>query len=150
MRRRTGLPHRILIDEAHYFLHDAGARHLLDFEWNGYTVVTYRASGLPPDLVAATEVMLVTCESNPVEVDALRQRCAGCGGIEPAEWSAITRLPLGQAIALLESGRQFVPADLAGRNILLQAGTLEITANNALDRKHLGTACERSTAAQFL
>ena len=40
MRRRTGLPHRIVVDEAHYFLHDAAARHLLDFETNGYTVVT--------------------------------------------------------------------------------------------------------------
>ena len=30
MRRRTGLPHRILLDEAHYFLHDAAAQHLLD------------------------------------------------------------------------------------------------------------------------
>ena len=29
-RRRTGLPHRIVVDEAHYFLHDATARHLLD------------------------------------------------------------------------------------------------------------------------
>ena len=32
MRRRTGLPHRILLDEAHYFLHDADAHRLLDLE----------------------------------------------------------------------------------------------------------------------
>ena len=67
MRRRTGLPHRILVDEAHYFLHDAAARHLLDLDANGYTVVTYCASRLPPELIAATEVMIVTCESNPRE-----------------------------------------------------------------------------------
>ena len=41
MRRRTGLPHRIVLDEAHYFLHDAPAHHLVDLEFNGYTVVTY-------------------------------------------------------------------------------------------------------------
>jgi hydroxymethylpyrimidine pyrophosphatase-like HAD family hydrolase len=44
MRHRTGLPHRIVVDEAHYFLQEAGARHLLDLERNGYTVVSYWAS----------------------------------------------------------------------------------------------------------
>ena len=48
MRRQTGLPHRIVVDEAHYFLHDADAHQLLDLERNGYTVVTYWASRLPP------------------------------------------------------------------------------------------------------
>ena len=102
MRRRTGLPHRILLDEAHYFLHDAGAKRLLDFENNGYTVVTYCASRLPPELLAATEVMLVTCESNPAEVEALCKRCAGCQQLESAgtHWSMLSRLPLGQAVAL--------------------------------------------------
>jgi hydroxymethylpyrimidine pyrophosphatase-like HAD family hydrolase len=78
MRRRTGLPHRILVDEAHYFLHDAAAQHLLDLELNGYTVVTYCASRLPAELIAGTEVMIVTCESNPAEIEALRQRCSTC------------------------------------------------------------------------
>jgi hypothetical protein len=36
IRRRTGLPHRILVDEAHYFLHEADAPNLLDLEQNGY------------------------------------------------------------------------------------------------------------------
>jgi hydroxymethylpyrimidine pyrophosphatase-like HAD family hydrolase len=102
MRRRTGLPHRILLDEAHYFLHDAGAQHLLDLEANGYTVVTYCASRLPPELIAATEVMLVTCESNPAEIDALCQRCEVCRGKDQARarWSALAHLAVGQAFAL--------------------------------------------------
>ena len=62
MRRRTGLPHRIVLDEAHYFLHDAKAHHLLDLETNGYIVATYCASRLPAELLAGTEVMIVTCE----------------------------------------------------------------------------------------
>ena len=65
MRRRTGTPHRIVLDEGHYFLHDAVDRGLLDLDFNGYTVVTYWPSQLPPELVAATEVILVTRESNP-------------------------------------------------------------------------------------
>jgi hydroxymethylpyrimidine pyrophosphatase-like HAD family hydrolase len=102
MRRRTGLPHRILLDEAHYFLHDAGAHHLLDLERNGYIIVTYCASRLPQELLAATEVMLMTCESNPAEIDELCKRCAACQQVETARarWSALGHLALGQAVAL--------------------------------------------------
>ena len=39
--------------------------HLLDLDANGYTFVTYWASRLPPESSAATEVMIVTRESNP-------------------------------------------------------------------------------------
>ncbi|MET0213732.1 MAG: HAD family hydrolase [Vicinamibacterales bacterium] len=102
MRRRTGFPHRILVDEAHYFLHDAAARHLLDLETNGYTFITYCASRLPPELLAATEVMLVTCESNPAEIEELCRRCAGCQQGEGARgrWAVLGHLSLGQAVAL--------------------------------------------------
>ncbi len=100
LRRRTGLPHRILLDEAHYYLHDGDAPQLLDFERNGYTVVTYCASRLPRGLLDSTEVMIVTCESNPVEVEALRARCAGCAGIDAPRWEILSQLKVGQAIAL--------------------------------------------------
>ena len=100
MRQRTGLPHRILVDEAHYFLHDSDAKDLLDLDANGYTVVTYCASRLPSALLAATEVMIVTCESNPAEIEALRQRCATCQRVSTAEWSMLGHLRRGQAIAL--------------------------------------------------
>ena len=100
MRRRTGLPHRIVVDEAHYFLHDAGVYDLLDLGLNGYTVVMYCASRLPSQLMAATDVMITTCESNPAEVDALYRCCAGGRG-DKNEWRALLgRLSAGQAIAL--------------------------------------------------
>jgi hydroxymethylpyrimidine pyrophosphatase-like HAD family hydrolase len=100
LRRRTGLPHRILLDEAHYYLHDTDAPHLLDFERNGYTVVTYCASRLPQALLASTEVMIVTCESNPAEMDALRARCSGCAAVDEFRWAALGHLKVGQAVAL--------------------------------------------------
>jgi hydroxymethylpyrimidine pyrophosphatase-like HAD family hydrolase len=101
MRRRTGIPHRIVVDEAHYFLHDEGARKLLDFELNGYTVVTYCASRLPPELLDATEVILVTCESKPAELDALLHRCVPCQQADRAYWrERLRRLAVGEAIAL--------------------------------------------------
>jgi haloacid dehalogenase-like hydrolase len=100
LRRRTGVPHRILFDEAHYYLHDTDAPQLLDFERNGYTVVTYCASRLPQTLLANTEVMIVTCESNPAEMEALRARCAGCAGIDVSRWALLGHLRVGQAVAL--------------------------------------------------
>jgi hypothetical protein len=100
LRRRTGLPHRIVLEEAHYYLHDADAPQLLDFERNGYTIVTYCASRLPQALLAGTEVMIVTCESNPAELEALRARCAGCADIDPVRWAILGHLKVGQAVAL--------------------------------------------------
>lgn len=37
LRRRTGLPHRVVLDEAHYFLSGANVHELLDLELGGYT-----------------------------------------------------------------------------------------------------------------
>jgi hydroxymethylpyrimidine pyrophosphatase-like HAD family hydrolase len=100
LRRRTGLPHRILLDEAHYYLHDDDSHRLLDLERNGYTIVTYCASRLPRALLAATEVMIVTCESNLAEIEALCRCCAACTGSEAAPWTKLGRLKPGQAAAL--------------------------------------------------
>ena len=102
MRRRTGLPHRILVDEAHYFLQAAASRQLLDLETNGYTIVTYCASRLPQELLAASEVMIATCESNPAEIDELFKRCAACQQVEGARqrWAALGHLSVGQAYLL--------------------------------------------------
>jgi hydroxymethylpyrimidine pyrophosphatase-like HAD family hydrolase len=100
LRQRTGLPHRILLDEAHYYLHGADAHQLLDLERNGYTVVTYWASRLPMELLANTEVMIVTCESNPAEVDAFCRYCARCAKAERERWSILGHLKAGQAVAL--------------------------------------------------
>lgn len=100
LRERTGLPHRLVLDEAHYYLHGADAPELLDLERDGYTVVTYCASRLPKELLADTEVMIVTCESNPAEIDALCRCCAKCTQIDRPRWSILGRLKPGQAVAL--------------------------------------------------
>ena len=100
MRRRTGLPHRIVLDEAHYFLHEEDARHRLDLDRNGYTFVTYCPARLPAALLASTEVMIVTCESNPVELAALRDLCGGCSQTSDARWAMLPHLRVGQAVAL--------------------------------------------------
>jgi hydroxymethylpyrimidine pyrophosphatase-like HAD family hydrolase len=100
MRRRTGTPHRIIVDEGHYFLRDAVEHKLLDLDFNGYTVVTYWPSQLPPDLVAATEVILVTRESNRAEIDALRHHCTACEHLGDSAWDVLHTLQIDQAAAL--------------------------------------------------
>jgi hydroxymethylpyrimidine pyrophosphatase-like HAD family hydrolase len=100
MRRRMGTPHRIIVDEGHYFLRDAVKEGLLDLEFNGYTVVTYWPSQLPKELVTATEVILVTRESNREEIDALRSHCTACEHVIPSAWDVLPTLELDQAVAL--------------------------------------------------
>ncbi|HEX8027615.1 MAG TPA: HAD hydrolase family protein [Vicinamibacterales bacterium] len=100
LRQRTGLPHRIVIDEAHYFLHDSDGLSLLDLERNGYTVATYCASRLPGALLDATQVMLVTCESNPAEVEALKRCCSARARCDATNWEVLRGLRPGQAVAL--------------------------------------------------
>ena len=99
LRHRTGLPHRVIVDEAHYFLSGTGPRALLDLQGNGYTLITYRASHLPETVLEASEVILVTCESDPTEVAALQRLCRST---EPVEsWrSVLGGLALGEAAAL--------------------------------------------------
>lgn len=100
IRRSTGLPHRIVLDEAHYFLHDPDASQLLDLDLNGYVVVTYNASRLPHELLAKSEVILVTCASDPAEIEALRTCCSTCAPVDAERWSVLGHLGPAQAVAL--------------------------------------------------
>ena len=100
LRERTALPHRIVLDEAHYFLADGDGTELLDLDKDGYTIVTYRPSKLPRSLLDASEVMIVTCESDPVEIAALRESCSRCREAGPLDWTRLAALRLGQAVAL--------------------------------------------------
>jgi hydroxymethylpyrimidine pyrophosphatase-like HAD family hydrolase len=102
LRRHTGLPHRIIVDEAHYFLDDPHAQNLLDLDASAYTLVTYRASMLRPDLLAASEAVIVTRESDPQEVHALRALCPTCEDLtNESEWAKLFEsLVLGEAVVL--------------------------------------------------
>lgn len=76
LRRQTGLPHKILLDEAHYFLRDVQHTRLIDPDLAGYIVVTYRLSSLDPALRRTGNIVaLVTRERDPGEVDAVLEMC---------------------------------------------------------------------------
>ena len=84
VRRETGLPHRIVVDEAHCFLEGPEAVKVLDLELAAYTFVTYQASRLDPRVLGATEAIVVTHEKDPEEVRALRALLGGQG--TEAQW----------------------------------------------------------------
>lgn len=101
-RRRTGLPHRIVVDEAHYFLHDPDVLQLLDLELNGYTLVSYRASRIHPGILAASQAILVTRESDPAELQALTALCTKCEKqVSPGDLSKLLGdITIGEAVVL--------------------------------------------------
>jgi hydroxymethylpyrimidine pyrophosphatase-like HAD family hydrolase len=101
LRRLTGVPHRIIVDEAHYFLHDANVPDLLDMEPNGYTLVSYRPSELRGDVLAASEAIVVTRESDPQEVRALLALCPSCDSKNEQTWEELFgKLVVGEAVVL--------------------------------------------------
>jgi hydroxymethylpyrimidine pyrophosphatase-like HAD family hydrolase len=102
LRRHTGLPHRIILDEAHYFLDDPHTPELLDLDVSGYTLVTYRASKLRRDLLATCQAIIVTRESDPNEVRELHALCDSCEGSKTeSEWAQLFEsLVFGEAVAL--------------------------------------------------
>lgn len=74
-RRRTGMPHKILVDEAHNFLAGAETAGLIDADLGGYIWVTYRVSQLDRSVCAEDAVRIVTHESEASEVAALSRLC---------------------------------------------------------------------------
>ncbi len=87
LRRSVGLPHWIVVDEAHYFLHHPNLVDCVDFELAAYVLVTYRPSQLHPDLLRAVESTIVTPFTNRDEIRTLAA-LSGAENAEP-EWSRL-------------------------------------------------------------
>ncbi len=115
LRSRTGLPHRIVVDEAHYFLDQITK--LLDTEPRGLTLISYRVSQLSPALLASAQAVLVTGESDESEL-AMLHELAGKGWSRPG-WARMLRsLDVEEALLLPgseESGDRVVPFRIAAR-----------------------------------
>ena len=87
LRRNTGQPHWIVVDEAHYFLHEPDFRQRVDIELAGYMLVTHRVSNLPPDLLKEVESIIVTQITDPREAHALTTMYGRTG--EETEWESL-------------------------------------------------------------
>jgi hydroxymethylpyrimidine pyrophosphatase-like HAD family hydrolase len=99
LRRTTGLPHRIVVDEAHYFLHEPNVRDLVDFDLGAYTFVTYHLSDLHSEVRKAIEAVIVKRTTDPREIRALLDM-AGTAAVE-SEWTVIfSGLTVDEAVLL--------------------------------------------------
>ena len=104
VRRKTGLPHRIVVDEAHYFLHQADVRQLLDMQLGAYTIVTYHPSDLHPELLGAIEIVVAKRLTNLHEVKTL---LAGIKNrdVQPGEAAVLGQLSMDEAVIGAEETR---------------------------------------------
>ena len=110
IRRTTGLPHRIVVDEAHYFLHEPNIRELLDLNLGAYTLVTYRLSDLHPEVRKAVELLMVKRITDPQEIHTLGEHGEGrTGGRNGKEGGRTVDRP-GGAAARVNRSRGAVPA----------------------------------------
>ena len=103
LHRNKGLPHRLVIDEAHYFLDRPDTREFIDFELGGHALVTYRVSDLHPDVLATLDAVVLTHTSNPRELDTLA-RISGVAD-DDAFGALLTDLAIDEA-ALVRTGDQ--------------------------------------------
>jgi hydroxymethylpyrimidine pyrophosphatase-like HAD family hydrolase len=117
LRRRTGLPHRIVVDEAHYYLRGPQARPLLDPMLDGYTLVTYHPSQLDPEIRAGSDLIVLTRLTDPQDLRAVRDMSGDPEDFD-AWKEALSQLRVGQAglISLCEpSGAELQCLDLEPR-----------------------------------
>ena len=117
LRRNTGQPHWIVVDEAHYFLHEPNFRERVDIELAGYMLVTYQVSNLHPDLLKAVESIIVTRLTEPLEIQKLTAMFGRPG--EEAEWESLLKGLMIDEAAWLPSveapERQLQRFNIAGR-----------------------------------
>jgi hydroxymethylpyrimidine pyrophosphatase-like HAD family hydrolase len=85
LRRRTGIPHRVVIDEAHYFLADDGAHRLMDLSDGGYTLVTWRPSKLERQVLKGMDTVVVTSVTDAAEAAVL----VPAGEGSPQTWTEL-------------------------------------------------------------
>jgi hydroxymethylpyrimidine pyrophosphatase-like HAD family hydrolase len=99
LRRTTGLPHKVVVDEAHYFLNRLDDPDLFDQVLGGFILATYRISDLSPDILKASEAVIVARIADRRQALALRALAPGAG--TPEEWlTLLADLAIGEAVLL--------------------------------------------------
>jgi hydroxymethylpyrimidine pyrophosphatase-like HAD family hydrolase len=99
LRRRSGLPHWIVVDEAHYFLNDCHTEPPVDLELAAYLLITYRPSQLCSELVETLGSVIATQCTDPDEIKALATIC-GADGLKSDCATLLGDLEIGEAALL--------------------------------------------------
>lgn len=102
LRRRRGVPHWVILDEAHYSLHPEGVdERVVGLEDKGLCLVTYRAGWLRGSVGRAMDAFVLARTTHPEELALLR---SSLGTSEAAVAAALPRLPQGEFV-LIPPGR---------------------------------------------
>jgi len=97
IRRLVGRPHWVLIDEAHYSLHDEGvSADALGLEDRGFCFVTYRPSWLRERVARAVNVFILARTSGSEELGILGAALPAAVGGEGGFAETLARLPRGE------------------------------------------------------
>lgn len=103
LRGVTGLPHYIVLDEAHYFFpRNMSPSVITDLHLDSSLLITYRVSLLHPALLQDVDTVILTRESEPKECQALNELCETCDtGMLEEQWqNTVGMLALGEAAGL--------------------------------------------------
>ncbi len=115
LRQTRGWPHRVVVDEAHYFLRDLDPEVARDLAHGGYTLVTYRPADLGDAVMRHVGVVIATRHTDPREAAAL----AGWTTVDPARLTAVlSTLSVSEAVLLPtaeEAGGEMVRFKVAPR-----------------------------------
>jgi phosphoglycolate phosphatase (TIGR01487 family) len=103
-RRRSGLPHWVLLDEAHYSLHREGvADDVIGIEDKGFCLATYRPSWLRDSVVKQVDVFILAHATADDELAFLRSRLSNAAIAEGA-LATLPRLPAGEFLIVEPEG----------------------------------------------
>lgn len=84
LRRRIGLPHRVVADAADCFLHKSNIRKLVDLDLNAYALAADSLSELRPRLLDSMEAIVIKCIDRPEDYRALAAITRGA--CDESEW----------------------------------------------------------------
>ncbi|MFI5324677.1 MAG: HAD hydrolase family protein [Candidatus Rokuibacteriota bacterium] len=112
VRRSIGRPHWVLIDEAHYSLHDGGvAPDALDVADRGFCFVTYRPSWLRERIIRAVDLFVLARTTASDELAFLGATLPAVVSEGAGISEALARLPRGEFL-LVQRNRAHPPSAL--------------------------------------
>jgi hypothetical protein len=103
-RRRSGLPHWVLLDEAHYALHREGvADEVIGIADKGFCLATYRPSWLRDSVLKEFDVFILARTTADKELAFLRSRLSNTAVAEGA-LATLPELPTGEFLIIEPEG----------------------------------------------
>jgi hypothetical protein len=101
LRRRLGLPHWVVLDEAQYLLHREGvADEVIGIEDRGFCLITYRLSWLRPSVRKAVDVLIAARTTLPEEVACVHAFLTEAFGGDTDATAVLPHLPAGEFLLL--------------------------------------------------